>query len=311
MLTFKKIKSLHLHHTQNCDEYSKLSKTYFEDDPQNFETLPYLPARAFKEFDLKSIDDSEIYKVMKSSGTSGKQSNIFLDRENAISQEKTLSQINKKVLGCDRREMLILGNRRLLKESNAKKAAVTAYMRYSKNLVFSDDVDILSWIKLNSQKKILVFGFTFELYEVFKLLKCEKINVSDIIVLHGGGWKKLIDKSVSNSEFVDLFKNLLSNVKVINYYGMIEQLGSVFYREDYSESFIESQYTRVIIRDEINMNILENGNIGLIQLISSLPKSYPGHSILTDDLGLKNNDNSFQVIGRQSKAEIRGCSDAK
>ena len=62
---------------------------------------------------------------------------------------------------------------------------------------------------------------------------------------------------------------------------------------------------------------VEDGKKGFIQLISLLPSSYPGHSILTEDLGeIVNNScecsslgKKFKVHGRIKKAEIRGCSD--
>jgi hypothetical protein len=53
-------------------------------------------------------------------------------------------------------------------------------------------------------------------------------------------------------------------------------------------------------------------------LLSLIPKSYPGHSILTEDLGtIYGVDNCqcgrkgkyFKVHGRIKSAEIRGCSD--
>jgi hypothetical protein len=56
----------------------------------------------------------------------------------------------------------------------------------------------------------------------------------------------------------------------------------------------------------------------VIQVLSALPLSYPGHSILTEDMGiLEGVDHSeggrrgkyFSVIGRVPKAELRGCSD--
>ena len=64
------------------------------------------------------------------------------------------------------------------------------------------------------------------------------------------------------------------------------------------------------------MRVLPSGKIGFIQLISILPKSYPGHVILTEDLGeivenncsCKNMGKRFKVIGRAKRSEIRGCS---
>ena len=58
--------------------------------------------------------------------------------------------------------------------------------------------------------------------------------------------------------------------------------------------------------------------VGIIQLISVLPSSYPGHSILTEDEGYIIGEDDckcgrkgkyFKIIGRIKNAEIRGCSD--
>ena len=69
---------------------------------------------------------------------------------------------------------------------------------------------------------------------------------------------------------------------------------------------------------EKKFNVLKNKKKGLIQLMSLLPTSYPGHNILTEDIGeIIGEDNCkcglkgkyFLVHGRIKEAEIRGCSD--
>jgi hypothetical protein len=54
----------------------------------------------------------------------------------------------------------------------------------------------------------------------------------------------------------------------------------------------------------------------VIEVVSILPRSYPGHVLLTDDLGVvdgvDDGDRSgkrFHVLGRLPRAEPRGCSD--
>ena len=60
------------------------------------------------------------------------------------------------------------------------------------------------------------------------------------------------------------------------------------------------------------------GEKGIVQVISVLPKSYPGQSLLTEDEGiLLGEDNCkcgrkgkyFKILGRIKSAELRGCSD--
>ena len=81
--------------------------------------------------------------------------------------------------------------------------------------------------------------------------------------------------------------------------------------------FHDKSFSDFLIRDK-NFKIQKNGSKGFIQLLSTLPTSYPGHSILTEDIGeIIGVDNCkcglkgkyFVVHGRAKEAEVRGCSD--
>ena len=100
---------------------------------------------------------------------------------------------------------------------------------------------------------------------------------------------------------------------------MVEQTGSIFFECHNCENFIASDYSDIIIRDK-NFNVLKKNKTGFIQLLSTLPTSYPGNNILTEDLGYiaKNNGckfcskfkgKRFKVVGRIKESEVRGCSD--
>ena len=74
-----------------------------------------------------------------------------------------------------------------------------------------------------------------------------------------------------------------------------------------------SNFSDIVIRDE-NLKIKKSGK-GFVQLISLLPKSYPGHNILTEDIGeiasckCGFKGKCFKIYGRAKNSEIRGCSD--
>ena len=79
-----------------------------------------------------------------------------------------------------------------------------------------------------------------------------------------------------------------------------------------------SIFSEIIIRNPLTHEICEPGQLGLIETISVLQKSYPGHVLLTEDLGrLIGVDDCkcgklgtyFVIEGRIKKAELRGCSD--
>ena len=98
---------------------------------------------------------------------------------------------------------------------------------------------------------------------------------------------------------------------------MIEQSGSIFTECKYGYLHC-SNYSDIIIRDPINFQSLPFKKKGIVQLLSVLPTSYPGHNILTEDIGkIIGEDNCkcnrkgkyFLIFGRIKSAELRGCSD--
>ena len=158
--------------------------------------------------------------------------------------------------------------------------------------------------------------FTSIVYEnlVNKLSKnLLKFDFKNGILLHGGGWKKMEKIKISNKIFKEKLFKLLGLANIHNYYGLVEQTGSIFV-ECGCGYFITSIFSDILIRDK-NFKIQKNGSKGFIQLLSTLPTSYPGHSILTEDIGeIVDNHKSivlsrkrFLVHGRVKEAEIRGC----
>jgi len=82
--------------------------------------------------------------------------------------------------------------------------------------------------------------------------------------------------------------------------------------------FHTSVYSEIYVRDN-NFKLLKNRKKGIIQILSLLPTSYPGHNILSEDIGIIFGEDTckcgrlgkyFKILGRVKQAEIRGCSDA-
>ena len=137
------------------------------------------------------------------------------------------------------------------------------------------------------------------------------------VIVHGGGWKKLEKQKVSKDEFKNKVYEFLGIDKCINYYGMVEQTGSIFMECD--KGFLHTNpFCSVISRNTKTLKESKVGEIGIAQVISSLPTSYPGNSIITDDLiRIMGFDDCkcgrkgiyFDILGRLDSAEPRGCSD--
>ena len=332
-ILFKKmINKLTHHHYSNSTEYKRLLNFFGFDYKRtvDLKEIPFLPVRLFKEFHLKSITKNKIVKILLSSGTSGNEpSKIYLDKDNASTQSKVLNKIMKTILEKERMPMLIIDkNPKILDRTifNARMAAIYGFSIFGKNHTYLlDEKENINYKTLNDflskygKEKFFIFGFTSLVYEhlIQKLSKkLLKFNFNNGILLHGGGWKKMENIKVTNEIFK---KKLFDSVKlknIYNYYGLVEQTGSIFI-ECKCGYFITSIFSDILIRDK-NFNILKNGSKGFIQLLSLLPTSYPGHSILTEDIGEiveKNNckcpvyGKRFLVHGRVKEAEVRGCSD--
>ena len=143
------------------------------------------------------------------------------------------------------------------------------------------------------------------------------LDLSNGILIHSGGWKKLGEQSVTNVEFKRAFLSDTGLRRIYNFYGMVEQVGSVFL-EGEDGCLYPPNFADIIVRDPVTWAELPTGREGVIEVLSLLPKSYPGHAILTEDLGVVDHvdrntcgrlGKAFRVLGRLPRAELRGCSD--
>ena len=320
-------------HYDKCSKYAKIIdgiKLKLNKIDSYYE-IPFLPVRLFKMFDLKSVNDEEIIKTMTSSGTSGQAvSKIFLDRNTSSNQTKVLTKIVSSFIGKKRAPMIIIDSEAIVKDRklfSARGAGILGFSMFGSKRIYALDENmnlkidlIMDFINENKNQRIFIFGFTFIIYQHF-FKELEKLNLkldlSNSVMIHGGGWKKLINESVSSKIFRQNLNSVCGIKHVHDYYGMVEQTGSIYM--ECEKGFLHTSiYSDIIIRRPHDFSIADPGEKGIIQVLSLLPKSYPGHSLLTEDEGvLVGEDNCtcgrlgkyFKIYGRLPNAEIRGCSD--
>jgi len=329
---YKNLNLLTNHHFRNSEKYKKIL-TLLDYNPKKIyelDKLPFIPARLFKNYNLMSTKIQKIVKTLNSSGTTSNQkSKIFLDKENATNQFKVLQKIMNRVLGKDRLPMLIVDKKNTSQNRSnfgARIAAINGFSMFGKDHTYllnkNDEIDyelLNKFLEKNYKKFFFIFGFTSLIYEnLIKRISKKKIkyDFGNGILLHGGGWKKLENLKISNKLFKKKLKEKINLKNIYNYYGLVEQTGSIFI-ECKCGFFVASDFSEVIVRDK-NFNSLGFGKKGFLQLMSLLPTSYPGQNILTEDVGelinekrcsCKTKGTKFIVHGRVAKAEIRGCSD--
>jgi len=301
------------------------------DGVNDYYNIPFVPVGLFKQHELLSVEKDQILKSMTSSGTTGQQvSKIFLDRTTARLQTKVLTKIVETYVGKSRLPMIILDSSSVLKDRamfSARGAGILGFSIFAREKIYAlnenmalDLEELKLFLERHKGKEILLFGFTFMVWQYFyKLLKemNHHIDLSNGILIHGGGWKKLEGQSVSQEKFKKELKNVCGIKKIHDYYGMVEQTGSIFMECEYGYLHA-STFSDIIIRRAFDFSVANVGEEGIIQVLSVIPESYPGHSLLTEDKGvLLGEDNCscgrkgkfFRVTGRVKNAEIRGCSD--
>lgn len=322
-------------HYSNCAEYRHMmdAMNVDIDNLPDYENLPFLPVRLFKEFDLRSVPKEDVVKTMTSSGTTGQQvSKIYLDRETSSAQQKCLTKIVSHFIGSKRVPMLILDSSAVIKNRNmfsARGAGILGFSmfgskrQYALNDEMELDIDgMKKFMDDHKGETILLFGFTFMIWQYFykKLIETGyRPDLSKGILIHGGGWKKLVNEKVSPDEF----KGKLHDVCGIlpenahDYYGMVEQTGCI-YMECECGHLHTSAFSDVLIRNPYDFSLAKTGEKGLIEVVSVIPESYPGHILLTEDEGTILGEDDcpcglkgkyFKIEGRIKNAEIRGCSD--
>ncbi len=328
-------------HFQKNAEFKKMCKNRgFSPKKKYFlEDIPYFPASLFKNFSLRSVPERLIVKRLYSSSTTGKPSIILLDQETSRNQQIAVRKIISDFLGNTRRHFIIFDIEEVIKETtlyelSSRGTAIRGMIPIAKQMHFilydkyEINVEKLKYLisDLKKEDSICFFGFTWLLYSVYRTHNNKeikkmfnKLKPKDKKILHIGGWKKLQEKTVSKSEFNKQISQFL-NVKesdVIDFYGMTEQLGVVYPDCEYGYKHVPI-YSEVIIRDIKTLDPAPNGSEGFIQLLSPIPRSYPGISILSDDIGtIRGVDDCkcgrlgkyFTFERRSEEAELRGCGD--
>ena len=329
----KQLAALTKHHYENCPEYKKIldSLSFDVNNIKDYTKIPFLPVRLFKNYELKSVPKEDIVKTMTSSGTTGQQvSKIFLDKQTSSSQSKILTKIVSSFLGKQRVPMIILDSSAVIKDRamfSARGAGILGFSIFGTDRLYALDenmklnVDaIQTFLENHKDETIFLFGFTFMIWQHFyKELKNSGIHfdLSKGVLIHGGGWKKLVSEAVSPQDFKKALNDVCGISHVYDYYGMVEQTGTI-YVECECGHLHTSIFSDIICRRPKDFSICDYGEEGIIEVVSVLPESYPGHALLTEDTGIVLGEDDcpcgrkgkyFKINGRIKNAEIRGCSD--
>ncbi len=334
------------HHYEHCPAFRHFSERRgldYETIPERLSDWPYLPIQAFKHLgpELLSVDSAAVRVKLQSSGTSGVPSTVMIDRQTSRRQTKAMSLVISDAIGRKRRPFLFMDvdPARHVHHLKARGAAILGYLNYAAKAVYclnpADEGDLsfdenrfrqaLAALADESPPGLppVVFGFTYVLFQnviepLYEAGSRYPLPAGSVI-LHIGGWKKLHDRRVDAARFKAMCREVFAvePERVIDVYGFTEQMG-LNYPDCPSGVKHLPAFAELIVRDAVTLEPLADGRTGVLQFLTPIPHSYPGNSVLTDDMGrILGRDDcpcgrkgaTFQISGRLAKAEIRGCGD--
>jgi phenylacetate-coenzyme A ligase PaaK-like adenylate-forming protein len=329
----ERLAELTAHHRAACPPYARMLDAFWPGSalPASLAEVPWLPVGVFKSHELRSVPRDQVVKTLTSSGTTGQSvSLISLDREASARQTRALADVMRAVLGERRRPMLIVDSKEALRDRGtfgARGAGILGMSTFGRDHCYALGADgglrldeVREWLSKYAGQSVFVFGFTFLVWQhLVRDLANGELDLPDAVLVHGGGWKALADQSIGRRELAAALRERCGVERVHDYYGMVEQIGSVFL-ECANGRLHAPNVADVIVRDPADWSPAPDGNTGVVQVLSALPESYPGHSILTEDLGtvLARDDcgcgwlgTAVELHGRVPRAELRGCSDTR
>lgn len=303
------------------------------------EDIPYVPAAIFKDTDLRSVPEEQIVRTLSSSATSGRPSTIVLDQVTADRQVRALRRILEDFLGRERRQVLVLDVQATVASTggalSSRGTAIRGMLPLARRMDFLLDDGLAldgtavarALAAVRPDIGICIVGFTWLLYRTYERAREHPQYASifaplagrDVVAIHIGGWKKLQDRAVSKAQFTaDVAAWLhVPSTRVIDVYGMTEQLGTVYPDCAAGHKHVPV-YAELIIRDPATLAPVPDRTPGFMQFLSPIPQSYPGVSVLSDDIGAivgvddcpcGRKGKSFVFHQRADAAEPKGCGD--
>jgi len=326
---FTEIQMLDQHHRKGCAAYNAMTAGR---EVTCIEELPYVHVGVFKNSALKTESETITHQrsLLSSATSSGISSIISLDQTSSELQSKSVLKILKEYVGEQPRPLLVLDSAVSLRSRGRVSARIAAAMSLQPlsteiHFLLKDinDPSTLKWdvvLKaLEAHDDLLVYGFTWILWlawgnaQIPETIK-EALHGKTIHFVHSGGWKKLEDSKVSLQSFNQaLLENLGKHSRVIDYYGLVEQIGIIYPLCENGARPVP-RWADVIVRDPWTLQPLQEG-VGQLQLMNVLAHGAPYHSVLTEDMGQLFQETSssghtakyFKLLGRIPKAETRGC----
>jgi hypothetical protein len=268
--------------------------------------IPFLPIQFFKSHTVLSTDEP-IQQTFTSSGTTGMQTSKHLVTDVSWYEMSYQLGFSEFYGNIEDYCVLALLPSYLEREGSSLIYMVEDLIQSSKHedsgfYLHNYDELISKLIELdNSGQNVILIGVTYALLD---LIEQQKFQLKNTIVMETGGMKGK-RKEMIREELHSLLSNGFGISKVHSEYGMTELLSQAYSLGD--GVFECPPWMQILIRDtEDALTYVSEGKTGGINVID-LANINSCSFIATQDLGKKNPNHSFEVLGRFDHSDIRGC----
>lgn len=282
---------------------------YLKTDVQKVKSLsqiPFLPIQFFKSHKIVS-NQNPIQKVFTSSGTTGLQTSSHFVTDISLYEESYLKGFSQFYGNIENYVVLALLPSYLERDGSSLIYMVEDLIKKTQNsesgfyLNHHEEL-IEKLIRLdNSGQNILLIGVTYALLD---LIEFHSFQLKNTIVMETGGMKGR-RKEMIREELHQLLCGGFGVSSIHSEYGMTELLSQAY---SLGNGIFECPaWMQILIRDtEDALSYANDRKMGGINVID-FANLHSCSFIATQDLGKKNPNNSFEVLGRFDNSDIRGC----
>ncbi|MEZ4853259.1 acyl transferase [Flavobacterium sp.] len=282
---------------------------FIKRNPSNVKSLdaiPFLPIQFFKSHDIV-CSSAKIEQTFTSSGTTGLQTSKHLVTDISMYETSYRKGFSEFYGNIENYCVLALLPSYLEREGSSLIYMVEDLIKMSNHpdsgfYLHNYDALIEKLEALdNSGQNVLLIGVTYALLD---LVEKHQFHLKNTIIMETGGMKGK-RKEMIREELHTILCNGFGVSNIHSEYGMTELLSQAY---SLGNGVFECPpWMQVIIRDtEDALTLLPNGKTGGINVID-LANINSCSFIATQDLGKKNPNHSFEVLGRFDHSDIRGC----
>lgn len=287
------------------NEFCQFLKT----DPHKVKSLqqiPFLPIQFFKSHAVVS-NSNPIQETFTSSGTTGMITSKHLITDVSLYEESYRRGFAEFYGNIEDYVVLALLPSYLEREGSSLIYMVKDLIELSNQAdsgfyLNNHDALITKLVELDNQgQNVILFGVTFALLDLIEKLP---FQLQHTIIMETGGMKGR-RKEMIREELHEQLCQGFGVSAIHSEYGMTELLSQAYSLGD--GVFECPVWMQILIRDtEDALTYIDNGKTGGINVID-LANINSCSFIATQDLGKKNPNNSFEVLGRFDNSDIRGC----